>query len=191
MAVTADEVEKHLYFVQEEFNPYSHWTSTVVRSYQNDDELDEWTLNEVISRLTWRDHDNGVITEYHDLNVRASLPMTERELYDTVCYEAEMHRARYDYRYQDLMEIAREGYDQGVYSRLYSVFLAFAALGSRHVEAASFVSQALADERLDSHGRAMLLQGLWLGVHLEDQGELMLTLSDDMIERGEDTDNLY
>lgn len=187
MTADLDSIEESMYFVQEPFSPYSHWTSSLVRA----DGLDSWTMHELISSFAWKDRENEVTKEYFDPDVSASLSPLERDLYLTVCNEAEMQRARYDFRFSDLMDLAVDGKASGSQTDLYDVFMAFASLGSRSSDSSSYVVTALKNPQMENHGRAILLQGLWLGVHLDNQGVLMLNLSQDMINRGEITDTLY
>lgn len=187
MDADVDTLEKNIYYVQKEFEPSTHWTTSLVRT----DELDSWVLHELISRFAWKDRENEVTAEYYDSDVSDSLSPLERDLYLTVCNEAEMQRARFDYRYTDLMELAVDGKSSGSQTDLYDVFVAFASLGSRSAESGEYVQKALLNPKMENHGRAILLQGMWMGVHMDNQGSLMLNLSQDMINRGEITDTLY
>lgn len=183
----ADQLEKSLYRVQKEFDPATHWTTSLVKTGS----LDSWTLHELISRFAWKDRENEITPEYYDPDVSDALSPDERGLYLTICNEAEMQRARFDYRYSDLMELAVDGKSSGSETPLYDVFVAFASLGSRSSDSGKYVQKALLDPNMENHGRAILLQGLWMGVHMSNQGVLMLNLSQDMMNRGEITDTLY
>ena len=101
------------------------------------------------------------------------------------------YRLRYDFRFDELAEAARDWLATYPDDALIHSFAAFAALGQRSDRALPLLERAGTLADYDHSCRAVCLHGLWFGSHLPDQAERILALSDVMIGRGEDDANVY
>lgn len=102
-----------------------------------------------------------------------------------------LQRLQYDFRFAEIATTSTALLEVYPDDGLLVAFRAFASCGLRTPNAASQVESALRRPDVDRTCRLTLLQALWFGVHLSDQAERMLALSDEMIERREDGANCY
>jgi len=70
-------------------------------------------------------------------------------------------------------------------------FASFAGLGRGSKSALRDVERALTSENVDPTTRYVCLQALWFADHLADQAERMIELSDQILDLGDDSPNLY
>lgn len=181
---------RKFYNAQKDNDKVTHWTRSIVREWGDGSEVNDTFLNELISDLAWRDRDDLASLDYYDEYYDESLSDSVGEFYYRVCVEALAQRYRFDFKYDDLYQLAIHA-DKSI-SNLILPFRAFGALGLGLSKSEEHVREALLSSRVTKASRYILLQGLYLGARLgKKQGDFIIELSNDMIDNGEENSTLY
>jgi len=100
-------------------------------------------------------------------------------------------RLRFDFRFEELDSRVSRWREDLRDDALIAAFAAFAALGLHAAKAKPLLQAVQSAQDYDSVCRHVCLQGLWFGTHLPDQADRIISLSDEIIGRGEAGPNVY
>jgi tetratricopeptide (TPR) repeat protein len=100
-------------------------------------------------------------------------------------------RLRFDFKFEELDERCSQWLRDFPDDAYIASLAALAALGGRSDRGRALLDRAMGLPNVDSPCRYVFLHALWFAIDLEDQAEQIITLSDEMIDRGEDGYNLY
>ena len=101
------------------------------------------------------------------------------------------YRLRFDYRFIQLQSHANEWLTEFSDDALVVAFAAFAALGSRAPHGINLFHRAVKAPDADNKSRHTCLMAIWFADHVDEQPQILLELSNDMIARGEDNNVVH
>jgi tetratricopeptide (TPR) repeat protein len=99
-------------------------------------------------------------------------------------------RLRFDFKFGQLAEQSRKWLAEFGDDALILALAAFAAIGSRASNGLDLFQRAVDSPNADDKSRQACLGAMEFGDHIDDQGEILLGLSNDMMARGEDNENV-
>jgi tetratricopeptide (TPR) repeat protein len=100
-------------------------------------------------------------------------------------------RLRFDYRFRELQTRCNEWLGEFHDDALILGFAAFGGLGTRALNGLNLFTRAVEAPDADDKSRQVCLSAVWFADHLEDQPEILLRLSDEMMARGESNANIH
>jgi hypothetical protein len=100
-------------------------------------------------------------------------------------------RLRYDYRFREILTCSNEWLGEFHDDALILSFAAFGGLGSRALNGLDLFNRAVQASDADDKSRQVCLTAIWFADHLEDQPEILLRLSEEMMARGEVNENIH
>jgi hypothetical protein len=100
-------------------------------------------------------------------------------------------RLRFDYRFRELQTRCNAWLAEFHDDALILSFAAFAGLGCRASNGLDLFNRSVQAPDADSKSRQVSLTAIWFADHLVEQPETLLRLSDDMMARGEDNENIH
>jgi tetratricopeptide (TPR) repeat protein len=100
-------------------------------------------------------------------------------------------RLRFDYRFREILARCNEWLPEFHDDALILSFAAFGGLGSRALNGLDLYNRAVQAPDADTKSRHVCLTAIWFADHVEDQAETLLRLSDEMMARGEDDENIH
>lgn len=100
-------------------------------------------------------------------------------------------RLRFDYRFREILARCNEWLTEFHDDALILSFAAFGGLGSRALNGLDLYTRAVQAPDADSKSRQVALTAIWFADHLEEQADTLLRLSDQMMARGEDNENIH
>ena len=101
------------------------------------------------------------------------------------------YRLRFDYRFAQLQRHTNEWLAEFSDDALVLAFAAFAALGTRAPHGIDLFHRAVKAPDSDNKSRHTCLMAIWFADHVEEQPQILLELSSNMIARGEDNDVVH
>ena len=100
-------------------------------------------------------------------------------------------RLRFDYRFREILARCNEWLTEFHDDALILSFAAFGGLGSRALNGLDLYNRAVEAPDADSKSRQVALTAIWFADHLEEQPDTLLRLSDQMMARGENDENIH
>ena len=100
-------------------------------------------------------------------------------------------RLRFDYRFREILARCNDWLTEFHDDALILSFAAFGGLGSRALNGLDLYNRAVQAPDADSKSRQVALTAIWFADHLEEQPDTLLRLSDEMMARGEDNENIH
>jgi tetratricopeptide (TPR) repeat protein len=100
-------------------------------------------------------------------------------------------RLRFDYRFREILARCNEWLTDFHDDALILAFAAFGGLGSRAVNGLDLYNRSVQAPDADGKSRHVCLSAIWFADHLEEQPQTLLSLSDEMMARGEDDANIH
>ncbi|WP_141954755.1 hypothetical protein [Actinoallomurus bryophytorum] len=100
-------------------------------------------------------------------------------------------RLRFDYRFREILERCNEWLSEFHDDALILGFAAFGGLGSRALNGLDLYNRAIQAPDTDTKSRHVCLTAIWFADHLEEQPDILLSLSDEMMARGENDENIH
>jgi tetratricopeptide (TPR) repeat protein len=100
-------------------------------------------------------------------------------------------RLRFDYRFRETLARCNEWLTEFHDDALILSLAAFGGLGSRALNGLDLYNRAVQAPDADSKSRQVALTAIWFADHLEEQPNTLLRLSDEMMARGEDNENIH
>jgi tetratricopeptide (TPR) repeat protein len=100
-------------------------------------------------------------------------------------------RLRFDYRFREILARCNKWLTEFHDDALIMSFAAFGGLGSRALNGLDLYNRAVQAPHADSKSRQVALTAIWFADHLDEQPDTLLRLSDEMMARGEDNENIH
>jgi tetratricopeptide (TPR) repeat protein len=100
-------------------------------------------------------------------------------------------RLRFDYRFRETLTRCNDWLSEFHDDALVLSFAAFGGLGSRALNGLDLYNRAVEAPDADDKSRQVCLTAIWFADHLEDQPDILLRLSDEMMARGEGNENIH
>jgi tetratricopeptide (TPR) repeat protein len=100
-------------------------------------------------------------------------------------------RLRFDYRFRETLARCNEWLTEFHDDALILSLAAFGGLGSRALNGLDLYNRAVQAPDADGKSRQVALTAIWFADHLEEQPDTLLRLSDEMMARGEDNENIH
>lgn len=100
-------------------------------------------------------------------------------------------RLRFDYRFREILARSNEWLTEFHDDALILSFAAFGGLGSRTLNGLDLYNRAVQVPDADTKSRHVCLAAIWFADHLEEQPEMLLRLSDEMMARGGEDANIH
>ncbi|MCP2342912.1 hypothetical protein [Actinomadura rupiterrae] len=100
-------------------------------------------------------------------------------------------RLRFDYRFAELRTRCNQWLGEFHDDALVLSLAAFAALGSRASNGLDLYQRAIDAPDADDKSRNLALTAIWFAEHLDGSAEMLLSLSETMMARGEDNPNVH
>ncbi|GLY74379.1 hypothetical protein [Actinoallomurus iriomotensis] len=100
-------------------------------------------------------------------------------------------RLRFDYRFREILARCNEWLTEFHDDALIRSFAAFGGLGSRALNGLDLYDRAVQAPDADRKSRQVALTAIWFADHLDEQPDMLLRLSDEMMARGDDDANIH
>ncbi|MFC9973472.1 hypothetical protein ACFVH6_21520 [Spirillospora sp. NPDC127200] len=100
-------------------------------------------------------------------------------------------RLRFDYRFRELRERCNDWLAEFHDDALVLSFAAFAALGCRASNGLDLYNRAVQAADGDDKSRQLALTAIWFADHIDGSAEMLLSLSEEMMARGEVNENVH
>lgn len=100
-------------------------------------------------------------------------------------------RLRFDYRFREILARSNEWLTEFHDDALILSFAAFGGLGSRTLNGLDLYNRAVQAPDADTKSQHVCLAAIWFADHVEEQPEMLLRLSDEMMARGGEDANIH